>query len=1038
MARTKKITETAEERILEKLTSYGGVDTNRFKDGLLVTEALYPKKERIKDIVEFLNVFHPGGRVHVRAISQEMPAGKNILQGFFDDVEKLAETVVELNSSKEKGWNIYFGINEISKSKLCENIMHTGKGVSKSQIDVVTTVCLDIDPCDEIRPARPETVHETIEAAIYINDAVSRKYSIPAGTIITSGNGSQIFWRCHVPIGGSLHEYADVEFGKKFVAYMAEYFLDKDNSNFTNLFNVKFDMSVGNAAQIMRLPGTINWKKGGDKKVSSHRVALDITRRAPRVIHSQTCDMIEYAYPAIMEKKENKRARSFDDSYEWSEDHIKNVDEYYDLKTRKLRAIDYIAEFDEKTYTPGADGDDSRGNYFWSRSSAIQNGFLLNKDDTIELMDKNWNQIKCHPPLDMKRMRAQANDRAAERYTQVPKGSLLGPPPENKFAFKKKMDKIYNEAAEKAEDEVIRAMADNDVAGYIYQYTKQNKTGSKRMSKSDAVKFPSELVMAPGGKDNMFNRIYDFYASTSKMDGVEAGVFSAALATISTLSAKYYVPPSFLSLMNTSHTGLFIANVTGPGVGKSLGMNAMRDMIHELGMGCFIGGNGFKSDAQLEENIASKPGCATAYVIEELGDRLGAAKGKKTGATADISSLVRDYYSTARTKKITVGVTSGQRVQGKGIEYSNKGTATMRRPCLIIFGNLTEDQILEIASTKSRDNGTTSRFLFFSDGLVIPKVPKNQRVNKWKHNYQDLIDGKIKVPKYEIPNDIVAFCEKLVNPAWKGSSVDVDEKLRELEHKKHQSLLASDEPQEKWEYLQDLKLDDSFLVRCIPTMEAMEELEEISDRCVDLVRRFQDLGHDQLAKDVVRMAENISRVASISAIGKDPVKPIVEIDDVIWASKVVSTSVQTMMRLAGIKPAGASTETFADKRYSEIVSSAKKEYLKLVKENDSLPDDSPEKREVVFLSRKDFSKVNKLPGMSDKHDPLLAVLQLAHENGDIYLVTGEEVDVFMTYYRKRHKMPQTGRRKEFICIPIIKDEQDRIIKTVGRMIVGKR
>lgn len=980
-------------------------------DGFVRDPESYKKETRIEDIKEFLSKLHPHGRTHIRAISQ---VDGSILQGFFDDHDILARRVVNLNSDEATKYNIYFGVNQFSDDRICQNTMAKGLGTKKGDIEKITSVCIDIDPVTDEYPAPMDAVKDTIAAGNFIADCLHGQSHLPRPIIVSSGNGVQMFWKCTYKM------YDDeIEFGSAFISHV--YNLIHEKYDFKNKHNVVFDTTVGSASQIMRLPGTINWKtKGSDEESYGYRVAHVISDSKFHEIQPILCERI-YENGCILL---NQERRKFVENGPWSQEDIDNVDKYFSIEYREMQASAYAATFDDKYKKEDGGFESSRNCYFWKKVGVLHRSFIIPIESAAKIVDKVWNQNRCHPPLTQEEMDKQL--KGVSSYDESPIGCLL--PNLDEWKVISRAEKAIEDAEVITSDTILKAYAAGPLYGAMVKITRENKKADTGMSKSRDIAMPSDIVRAPElGGYNAINDIADFYERYVGK-GRPASVFSAALATLACVSSKYYAPLCFHSINDKSHTGMFIVNVSATGAGKTRGISAMKKLLSLCGMRSFFGGEQFVSDANLRASLASRPGTGVMFAVDEMGSKMSKSASSTAHYNANINAIIRDYYG-CEDQNIAIADSGVARQKEKGIKINKKGVALIYRPCLTIFGAMTENQMEILTSDEHRKSGFSNRFVVFSDGTSRTWDEIEEEENPFKFDY----NKKYVKTEDTVPERLKRHLETVVDLEIKAPKKDKDRDpaiaefmVAYKDYYKTSSLLVGMEKESRFDFLQDLHISEDMIVQVIPSEKVMDDIFRLSKRTQYLSNKFTDMRKDGLANDMARVIENVGRLCSLSAIGRDAVNPYIESEDLQWAIGIANYSVKTMVKFCGVDDFD-SDKTAA--LYMRMLKKAREAYIDKMRTSS---------KDIVYLTRSDLKNVFRNARSSG--DQALDYLRLAHDNGDILLFEGDRMEEAVEKMREKGLMEddflssggksKRGTKPSLLFIPRIGSEQRRIIMMI--------
>jgi hypothetical protein len=202
-----------------------------------------------------LSLLEPGQVVELRCLNTV----KGTISGYFDDFDKLAKVIVELNDQVPA---VYITLNPVNPALLARSANHLTPFAKQttSDIDIIKRRWLPID-FDPVRPAGISSTNEEHEAAIQrARDARTwlSGMGFPNGILADSGNGSHLLHR----IDAANDDAARI---------LIEGTLRALNEKFSDN-KVKVDLTTFNAARIWKCYGTTA-KKGDSTKERPHRLA---------------------------------------------------------------------------------------------------------------------------------------------------------------------------------------------------------------------------------------------------------------------------------------------------------------------------------------------------------------------------------------------------------------------------------------------------------------------------------------------------------------------------------------------------------------------------------------------------------------------------------------------------------------------------------------------------------------------------------------------------------------------------------------------
>lgn len=169
-----------------------------------VTPPQKPQPQPSNDVASFLRVLHePGSVFEIRALDcPERPGStyKKTFCGYFDDVDKAAAVVADLESRKPLG--IYVTLNPVHSDLLarCCNRVDVGKSTTAdSDVTRRRWLFIDVDPKRPSGISASDEERETgrVKAQQIIDDLASRGW--PAPLVCSSGNGWHLLYRIDLP-----------------------------------------------------------------------------------------------------------------------------------------------------------------------------------------------------------------------------------------------------------------------------------------------------------------------------------------------------------------------------------------------------------------------------------------------------------------------------------------------------------------------------------------------------------------------------------------------------------------------------------------------------------------------------------------------------------------------------------------------------------------------------------------------------------------------------------------------------------------------
>lgn len=205
-----------------------------------------------------LSTLWTAGAVHeLRAL--QVDGRPNLTSGYFDAPEALADAATGLVA---RTGSIYWTVNPVNPALLARsaNAVQSYVKTTTSDRDIARRLWLPID-LDPVRPAgipSTDAEHDAagVRAAAIRDELAARGWPAPA--LMDSGNGHYVLYRVDLP-----NDDAARDLVQACLAALGEEFGDDV---------VEVDSTTGNAARILRVPGTVN-RKGSGSPDRPHRPA---------------------------------------------------------------------------------------------------------------------------------------------------------------------------------------------------------------------------------------------------------------------------------------------------------------------------------------------------------------------------------------------------------------------------------------------------------------------------------------------------------------------------------------------------------------------------------------------------------------------------------------------------------------------------------------------------------------------------------------------------------------------------------------------
>lgn len=822
------------------------------------------------DAARFLNIFKKDeNRISLVFIPAD-PDKHKTMWGVFSNVDSavfIAREFVDTNI--EKRYNVYFHINRISQDFEAMNLIVPAKSgglPGNDDIDRITTICIDIDPPKgSPRPVPGGTLKNCIETAKTLVSELMKEH-FPAGFIISSGNGAQIFFKCDYEsdvIGDPI--------GKKTIRYI--------ESIQQELFgSLILDKSVGNAARIMRLPGFRNFKgQALDESADSFRYAMNITDP-----DSYSTGMIAPGKFEVIEKyyEENEHLFEEKELEGITPEQLKEIDNIVPYENRIDRAIAYCSMME------GAKEGSRRSDLF-VKSQKISRGLVISVDDTIDIMHRHWNLEKNDPPLPRDLMERHVRNGAANGQT-TPVGALLVGDMLKKEIEGYAEEMIQRLNANMTSDDII---ASRSIALFSARSTAKNNAAIMDGKKGKSAKLEESLIWAPGGNKNKFNSILKYCKQVSAGRN-NAGPLSAALTIAGGALGKRFSPPLYHS--NMSHAGVWVLNVSETGSGKNAPLSAVKRCFTEAGFPDIIAGDGVASAQSIEKELALRPMTATVYTFDEVGEMFGTIKGSNSSWMSQIKQELKQLYS--RDKKVKAqAMQSAKVLEDRGVKLEGN-TLIIERPVIPICGAMTPNHMSTMFTASDLSDGFANRWLVFTDAFGGDYEPPENPYAK----------GNVEV---RIPKAVTEFIRDALGAAdW---YINTDE----------------GEDEDHGVNLPKFDIANVNIAKLTPEAEKLQ-YKEIC-RIDKAQRQMRDDGDYAKADMLGRVCENAIRMATISAacradnLNKDIV---IDHDDVKWAQRLALHSAYTFSVLL---PEASEIQTSFSASYDKFMNAIRGAYERI-------------------------------------------------------------------------------------------------------------
>jgi P4 family phage/plasmid primase-like protien len=230
----------------------------------------------------------PGQVVELRALGVPMDNGLRTVNGFYDDVDMLAEAAAHLSKQGARG--VYFTPNPLRKTISASQrnsigVARRGTAASDTDVEEIRWLLIDVDPSRPVNTSSNQTEKDNALSIIGKIRAFLEAQGWPAPLFGDSGNGYHLMYRTE-GLTAALHrdilEYLSFRFSKDAVAVV--------------------DQSVHNPSRIWKVYGTLS-RKGENNEERPWRVAHLISKSSSeKVVQQQQLQDLLADSP-----KENKR-----------------------------------------------------------------------------------------------------------------------------------------------------------------------------------------------------------------------------------------------------------------------------------------------------------------------------------------------------------------------------------------------------------------------------------------------------------------------------------------------------------------------------------------------------------------------------------------------------------------------------------------------------------------------------------------------------------------------------------------------------------
>ena len=372
----------------------------------------------------------------------------------------------------------------------------------------------------------------------------------------------------------------------------------------------------------------------------------------------------------------------------------------------------------------------------------------------------------------------------------------------------------------------------------------------------------AEAVTAPATFNltipgGLVGKLTDYMLSTARRPQPLLSL-GASLCAIGALMGRLYRTESNL------RSNLYVVGIADSGSGKNHSREIINEVLFEAGLANHLGGNKIASGAGLLTALHRQP--AILFQIDEFGMFLSAAADRKRSPRhiTEILDNMTELYTSAG------GIFLGA-------EYANRDGTNERRdivqPCLCVYGTTTPLHFWSALQGANVVDGSLARF------LILPSD-------------EDYPDENVAVGLRTPPADLIAGLQ----------------------------LLASGPGQQRGNWAGATSGPQTAVVlTTVPmTDEARARFKSLSGELTDELRAAAGTSFTAI---LARIGEIAMKLALIVAVGKDPVAPVIAIDDADWAIAFVRHYAQRAMEAVDRHVADTETEAHL-KRLRELIRAA--------------------------------------------------------------------------------------------------------------------
>ena len=355
----------------------------------------------------------------------------------------------------------------------------------------------------------------------------------------------------------------------------------------------------------------------------------------------------------------------------------------------------------------------------------------------------------------------------------------------------------------------------------------------------------------------LVGKLTDYMLSTARRPQPLLSL-GASLCAIGALMGRLYRTESNL------RSNLYVVGIADSGSGKNHSREIINEVLFEAGLANHLGGNKIASGAGLLTALHRQP--AILFQIDEFGMFLSAAADRKRSPRhiTEILDNMTELYTSAG------GIFLGA-------EYANRDGTNERRdivqPCLCVYGTTTPMHFWGALQGANVVDGSLARF------LILPSD-------------EDYPDENVAVGLRTPPPDLIAGLQ----------------------------LLASGPGQQRGNLAGTTSGPQTAVVlTTVPMTDAARaRFKSLSGELTDELRAAAGTSFTAI---LARIGEIAMKLALIVAVGKDPVAPVIAIDDADWAIAFVRHYAQRAMEAVDRHVADTETEAHL-KRLRELIRAA--------------------------------------------------------------------------------------------------------------------